>query len=107
MRKNLRVRLGDVVQVLPCPDVKYGKRIHVLPIDDTIDGVTGNLFEVWVYVSVCVCVSCIVPVECRHHVLYSLSGHKFIKAGAVSISGVTEERSPEKTEEGSCRIPAD
>ena len=47
MRKNLRVRLGDVVQVLPCPDVKYGKRIHVLPIDDTIDGVTGNLFEVY------------------------------------------------------------
>jgi len=45
VRKNLRVRLGDVVQVLPCPDVKYGKRIHVLPIDDTIDGVTGNLFE--------------------------------------------------------------
>ena len=42
----MRVRLGDVVQVLPCPDVKYGKRIHVLPIDDTIDGVTGNLFEV-------------------------------------------------------------
>ena len=30
----------------PCPDVKYGKRIHVLPIDDTIEGVTGNLFEV-------------------------------------------------------------
>lgn len=46
VRKNLRVRLGDVVVVQPCPDVKYGKRIHVLPIDDTIEGVTGNLFEV-------------------------------------------------------------
>jgi len=45
VRKNLKVRLGDVVQVTPCPDVKYGKRIHVLPIDDTIEGVTGNLFE--------------------------------------------------------------
>jgi len=45
VRKNLRVRLGDVVVVQPCPDVKYGKRIHVLPIDDTIEGVTGNLFE--------------------------------------------------------------
>jgi len=45
VRKNLRVRLGDVVIVQPCPDVKYGKRIHVLPIDDTIEGVTGNLFE--------------------------------------------------------------
>ena len=39
------MRLGDVVNVVPCPDVKYGKRIHVLPIDDTIEGVTGNLFE--------------------------------------------------------------
>lgn len=28
-----------------CSDVKYGKRIHVLPIDDTIEGVTGNLFD--------------------------------------------------------------
>jgi hypothetical protein len=46
VRKNLRVRLGDVVVVSPCPDVKYGKRIHVLPIDDTIEGITGNLFEV-------------------------------------------------------------
>lgn len=30
-----------------CPDVKYGKRIHVLPIDDTVEGITGNLFEVY------------------------------------------------------------
>jgi hypothetical protein len=28
-----------------CADVKYGKRIHVLPIDDTIEGLTGNLFD--------------------------------------------------------------
>ena len=84
VRKNLRVRLADVVSVhqvkhkwqsrvagccmqrlscqttlldsalqlstlllshLQCTDVKYGKRIHVLPIDDTIEGVTGNLFD--------------------------------------------------------------
>jgi transitional endoplasmic reticulum ATPase len=24
-----------------CPDVKYGKRIHVLPVDDTVEGLTG------------------------------------------------------------------
>jgi transitional endoplasmic reticulum ATPase len=30
---------------LQCTDVKYGKRIHVLPIDDTIEGITGNLFD--------------------------------------------------------------
>lgn len=28
-----------------CTDVKYGKKVHVLPIDDTIEGVTGNLFD--------------------------------------------------------------
>jgi len=41
VRNNLRVRLGDVVAISACPDVKYGKRIHVLPIDDTIEGLTG------------------------------------------------------------------
>uniref|UniRef100_A0A8C9TS98 Transitional endoplasmic reticulum ATPase n=1 Tax=Scleropages formosus TaxID=113540 RepID=A0A8C9TS98_SCLFO len=46
-RNNLRVRLGDVISIQACPDVKYGKRIHVLPIDDTIEGLTGNLFEVF------------------------------------------------------------
>lgn len=45
VRKNLRIRLGDVVSVHQCTDVKYGKRIHVLPIDDTIEGITGNLFD--------------------------------------------------------------
>lgn len=47
VRNNLRVRLGDVVSVHQCPDVKYGKRIHVLPIDDTIEGLTGNLFDLY------------------------------------------------------------
>jgi transitional endoplasmic reticulum ATPase len=45
IRTNLRVRLGDIVSIHPCPDVKYGKRVHVLPIDDTIEGLTGNIFE--------------------------------------------------------------
>ncbi|KAL9427358.1 hypothetical protein AB3S75_029534 [Citrus x aurantiifolia] len=47
VRSNLRVRLGDVVSVHACPDVKYGKRVHILPIDDTIEGVTGSLFEAY------------------------------------------------------------
>lgn len=47
VRNNLRVRLGDIVSVVPCPDVKYGKRIHVLPIDDTVEGLTGSLFDVY------------------------------------------------------------
>jgi transitional endoplasmic reticulum ATPase len=41
VRNNLRVHLSDLVSVQPCPDVKCGKRIHVLPIDDTIEGLTG------------------------------------------------------------------
>ncbi|KAG0950372.1 hypothetical protein G6F57_000873 [Rhizopus arrhizus] len=45
VRNNLRIRLGDVITLHPCPDIKYGKRIHVLPIDDTVEGLTGNLFE--------------------------------------------------------------
>lgn len=47
IRKNLKVRLGDVVSIQAMPDVKYGKRIHVLPYDDTIEGLTGNIFEVF------------------------------------------------------------
>merc|ERR1711920_891105 len=47
VRKNLRVRLGDVVNVSASPDVPYGQRVHILPIDDTIEGVTGNLFDVY------------------------------------------------------------
>ena len=47
VRKNLRVRLGDLVTVTACADVPYGKRVHILPVDDTIEGVTGNLFDVY------------------------------------------------------------
>ncbi|TNN19104.1 Transitional endoplasmic reticulum ATPase isoform 1 [Schistosoma japonicum] len=47
VRSNLRVRLGDIVTTVGCPDIVYGKRIHVLPIDDTIVGLTGNLYEVF------------------------------------------------------------
>lgn len=47
VRSNLRVRLGDVVSVHQCPDVKYGKRVHILPVDDTIEGVTGSLFDAY------------------------------------------------------------
>lgn len=46
VRTNLRVRLGDIVS-LHSIDVPYGKKIKVLPIDDTIEGLTGNLFETY------------------------------------------------------------
>lgn len=35
------------MSVHQCPDVKYGKRVHILPIDDTIEGVAGNLFDAY------------------------------------------------------------
>ena len=47
VRKNLRVRLADIVTVSTCGDVPYGKRVHILPLDDTIEGVSGNLFDVY------------------------------------------------------------
>ncbi|KAK1653076.1 hypothetical protein QYE76_070881 [Lolium multiflorum] len=46
-RSNLRVRIADVVSVHLCPDAKYGRRVHVLPVDDTVEGITGNLFEAY------------------------------------------------------------
>ncbi|KKY15994.1 putative cell division control protein cdc48 [Diplodia seriata] len=47
VRHNLRVKHGDVITVHPCPDIKYAKRIAVLPIADTIEGLTGSLFDVF------------------------------------------------------------
>jgi len=47
VRNNLRIRLGDVVSVHAAPNLPNGQRIQVLPIDDTIEGLTGNLFEVF------------------------------------------------------------
>lgn len=46
-RNNLRVKLGDLVNVHQCLDIKYGSRVHVLPFDDSVEGLSGNLFEVY------------------------------------------------------------
>merc|ERR1719197_1201239 len=47
IRKNLKVKLGDVVTILSAGEIKYGKRIHVLPFSDTVEGITGNLFDTY------------------------------------------------------------
>lgn len=47
VRKNLRVRLGDVVTITAKEDVPYCKKVHILPLDDTIEGVSGNLFDAY------------------------------------------------------------
>ncbi|KAF1743993.1 hypothetical protein MXB_2354 [Myxobolus squamalis] len=44
-RTNLRVKLTDSIMVYRFDDIKNGARIQVLPIADTIQGLTGNLFD--------------------------------------------------------------
>uniref|UniRef100_A0A915DVW8 CDC48 N-terminal subdomain domain-containing protein n=1 Tax=Ditylenchus dipsaci TaxID=166011 RepID=A0A915DVW8_9BILA len=46
VRNNLRVRIGDVVSIQTV-NVPNAARIHILPIDDTVEGLTGDLFEVF------------------------------------------------------------
>jgi len=47
VRNNLRVRLGDVVSIQLFSDIKYGQRVQLLPIDDTVEGVMEDLFEIY------------------------------------------------------------
>jgi len=47
VRNNLRVRLGDLVSVHSLPSVPNGERIHVLPLDDTVEGLSGDLFTTY------------------------------------------------------------
>ena len=42
-RTNLRVRLGDLVVVKPSPDTPNLTKIHILPFDDSIEGLSGDL----------------------------------------------------------------
>ncbi|CCG81632.1 Cell division cycle protein 48 [Taphrina deformans PYCC 5710] len=47
VRHNLRVKLGDVVVVHPAEDVAYATRIEIAPLSDTVEGITGSLFDVF------------------------------------------------------------
>ncbi|KEG11645.1 putative Transitional endoplasmic reticulum ATPase [Trypanosoma grayi] len=44
-RRNIRIHLGDTIHVSSCKNVPYGNRVHILPIDDTVKNLTGDLFE--------------------------------------------------------------
>jgi transitional endoplasmic reticulum ATPase len=56
-RGNCAIKLGDLVHVSPANDIKYGKRydfvgyidarIHILPFADSVEGLSGNLFDVF------------------------------------------------------------
>ncbi len=47
VRKNLRVKLGDIITVSATQNVPFGKAVHVLPFDDSIQGISGNIFETY------------------------------------------------------------
>ncbi|KAG1856161.1 hypothetical protein F4604DRAFT_1685562 [Suillus subluteus] len=44
---HLRMKLGDVVNIRRCLGVPYGKGIYVLPFDNFIKGLSGNIFNVY------------------------------------------------------------
>lgn len=48
IRNNLRVKLGDFIYISQFDEIKPASKIHVLPLDDTIEGLTGNIFEVYI-----------------------------------------------------------
>ena len=45
MRKNIGVKIGDIITIHPFSDLKFGKRIHVLPFEDSILDLSKNLFD--------------------------------------------------------------
>lgn len=47
VRKNLSVKLGDFIHISLFEDIPNAKKVHILPIDDTIDGLTENIFETY------------------------------------------------------------
>ena len=48
VRRNLRVRIGDVVTVNAVPnDVPNAEKVHVLPFSDSIEGITGNVTQTY------------------------------------------------------------
>lgn len=47
VRKNLRVRLGDIVTIKAAADAPNLTRIHVLPMDDTIEGISGDITQTY------------------------------------------------------------
>jgi transitional endoplasmic reticulum ATPase len=46
-RKNLRVRLGDVVVVSPLTELPNIEQVKILPFADSIEGLTGNLTQIY------------------------------------------------------------
>jgi transitional endoplasmic reticulum ATPase len=47
-RRNLRVRLGDIVIVSAIPELPNATQIKILPFADTIEGLTGDLTQTYI-----------------------------------------------------------
>ncbi|KAH7821528.1 p97C [Monocercomonoides exilis] len=47
VRTNLKCKTADVITLTPCPEAKFGKHVLILPYEDSIEGITGNLFDVY------------------------------------------------------------
>lgn len=47
VRKNLKVRLGDLVIVKPSTNTPNLTKIHILPFDDSIEGISGDLTQTY------------------------------------------------------------
>jgi transitional endoplasmic reticulum ATPase len=45
IRNNIQVKIGDIVTLHPFADLKFGKKIHVLPFEDSVKNQDENLFE--------------------------------------------------------------
>merc|ERR1712137_955269 len=45
VRSNLNVKLGDIVTVEQFADIQYATKIHVLPFEDSVEGIDGSLFD--------------------------------------------------------------
>ncbi len=48
IRNNLRVRCGDQISVHKCDNIPNATKVHILPFDDSVKGLTGDIFEVYV-----------------------------------------------------------
>lgn len=47
VRKNLRCRLGDMITVKQAADVPNLTKIHILPLEDTIEGISGDITQTY------------------------------------------------------------
>lgn len=47
VRGNIRVHLGDIVSINRIDEVPTGARVQITPFDDTVNGISGNLFDVY------------------------------------------------------------